>query len=308
MRDDGDRVTFLAILADSVRRYGVFLHAYCLLDNHFHLLVETPQANLPEFLRRLKITYASAYNRRHGRSGHLFQGPYKAIHLDRDEAFTAVSRYIHLNPVRTARARRTTRAQRIADLKAYRWSSLPDYLGRPAHPQAPPVTIGLSLAPCGGATREGRERYWRDLLEDLETGRDPVEEAVAGVALGSTAFMVGLDRRLAGSDTRELPAARRLRAAARAERVLAAVGKAVGLGTAELLTARGRPRHLLMDAWVRHARMLNVEIARRLGVSESAVCVGLRRLRCARESDPALGAKMVEIEQFLNEQSDGTIA
>ncbi len=96
-KDDADRKRFLQILIQSVNIYSVKLFSYVLMSNHFHLLIETPKGNLAEFMRKFNITYTGYYNRRHDRVGHLYQGRYKSILVDKNEYLSILSRYIHLN-------------------------------------------------------------------------------------------------------------------------------------------------------------------------------------------------------------------
>ena len=99
-RDSLDRESFLEILIQSQKIYGVRLFAYVLMENHFHFLLETPLGNLGQFMRRFNITYTSYFNRAHKRVGHLYQGRYKSILVDGESYLSELSRYIHLNPVR----------------------------------------------------------------------------------------------------------------------------------------------------------------------------------------------------------------
>lgn len=112
--DAEDYRTFLIILADGVERYRWLLHTYCLMDNHYHLLIETPQANLSRGMRQLNGVYTQKYNRRHDRVGHLFQGPYKALIVEKDAYLLELSRYIASNPVR---------AKMVSSLEDWSWSS-----------------------------------------------------------------------------------------------------------------------------------------------------------------------------------------
>ncbi|KUK27741.1 MAG: Transposase [Acetothermia bacterium 64_32] len=112
--DDEDRLTFLDILAEVVKRYRFLCHAYCLMGNHYHLLIETQEANLSRGIRQLNGVYTQAFNRRHGRYGHLFQGRYKAILVEKDPYLLEVARYIVLNPVRAGVVKQPGR---------WRWSS-----------------------------------------------------------------------------------------------------------------------------------------------------------------------------------------
>ena len=99
-RDDRDRERLLELLARAVKDFHLRLHGYVLMSNHYHLLVETPRGGLSRALRYLNGVYTQAFNRRHRRVGHLFQGRYKAILVDKDAYLLELSRYIHLNPLR----------------------------------------------------------------------------------------------------------------------------------------------------------------------------------------------------------------
>src|SRR5258708_27167287 len=111
-RDDADREAFLAVLAAVVERFEWRLYAYCLMDNHYHLMVETPKANLSLGMRHLNGVYTQRFNRRHGRTGHVFQGRFKAIVVDRQSYLLELSRYVVLNPLR---------ARMVKDPARYRW-------------------------------------------------------------------------------------------------------------------------------------------------------------------------------------------
>ena len=111
---DGDKEKFLQYLNKAVGRFSIIIHTYCLMANHYHLLVKTAQPNLSVAIQWLNASYAAYYNRKHRRSGHLFQGRYKAILIDADEYLRQLSRYIHLNPVR---------AKIVTKPAEYPWSS-----------------------------------------------------------------------------------------------------------------------------------------------------------------------------------------
>ena len=103
--DDNDRNGFLSVLESVCERYNWICHAYCLMSNHYHLLIETPDGNLAKGMRQLNGVYTQNYNRRHDRVGHVFQGRYKAILVEKDSYLLEVSRYIVMNPVRAAMVR-----------------------------------------------------------------------------------------------------------------------------------------------------------------------------------------------------------
>ena len=114
-----DRKKFLSYLESATQRYDARIHAYCLMDNHYHLLIETPSGNLPQIMRHINGAYTTYFNVKHKRSGHLLQGRYKAILVEMDIYAKELSRYIHLNPLR---------AGMVELPEEYKWSSLPFYL------------------------------------------------------------------------------------------------------------------------------------------------------------------------------------
>ena len=112
--DDADRAQFLSILGSVTRKYNWLCHAYCLMDNHYHLLIETPDANLSLGMRQLNGVYTQFFDRRHKRPGHVFQGRFKGILVDREQYLLELARYVVLNPVRARKVNRPA---------AWKWSS-----------------------------------------------------------------------------------------------------------------------------------------------------------------------------------------
>lgn len=98
--DDTDRIAFLETLGKVIADYNWLCHSYCLMDNHYHLIIETLDGNLSNGMRQLNGVYTQTTNRRHSRSGHLFQGRYKAILVDKNQYLLELARYVVLNPVR----------------------------------------------------------------------------------------------------------------------------------------------------------------------------------------------------------------
>ena len=102
-KDDSDRTAFLDILLKVNKRYNWLCHSYCLMDNHYHAIIETLDGNLSEGMRQLNGIYTQAFNRRHKRVGHVFQGRYKSILIQKESHLLEVCRYVVLNPVRAAK-------------------------------------------------------------------------------------------------------------------------------------------------------------------------------------------------------------
>lgn len=157
--DDRDRERFLLRLGQSIETYGIRLYLFCLMSNHVHLLVETPSANLRRFMQSLETGYTVYYNLRHGRSGHLFAGRYKAKLVEGDEYLLKLSRYVHLNPIQVKGLKNRTVREKIAYLRQYRWSSYRGYVGLGSPLKF--VTYGPVLEQAGGGGRRQRKEYRR---------------------------------------------------------------------------------------------------------------------------------------------------
>jgi len=112
--DNQDRQIFLTILETVVKRYNWLCHAYCLMDNHYHIMIETPDANISAGMRQLNGVYTQSYNRRHQKPGHIFQGRFKAILVQKENYLLELCRYVVLNPVRAGIVKKT---------EDWRWSS-----------------------------------------------------------------------------------------------------------------------------------------------------------------------------------------
>ena len=145
--DARDRQLFLDVLASVGQRLPLVCYAYCLMSNHYHLVMGTPQGNLPKGMRQLNGVYTQSFNRRHGRSGHVFQGRYKAILADRDAYLLEVSRYVVLNPVR---------ATMVSEPAEWPWSSYRATVGTVQAPRWLDVE-GL-LSHFGQSGTQGRSR------------------------------------------------------------------------------------------------------------------------------------------------------
>lgn len=176
-RTDADYRQFLKILSVVVERYSWLVHAYCLLSNHYHLLVETPQPNLSAGMRQLNSTYAQYFSRRHDRPGHLFQGRFKAYVVDKDSYLLELCRYIVLNPVK---------AVPVSSPGLWKWSSYRKTAGR--EEGSPFLHVERILSHFSSSKEEARKLYTKFISEGLEAS-DPLKSAKGGILLGSDRFI-----------------------------------------------------------------------------------------------------------------------
>jgi REP element-mobilizing transposase RayT len=184
-KNDRDREKFLSYLESATSRYGAAIHAYCLMGNHYHLLLETPRGNLPEIMRHINGAYTTYFNVKRDRSGHLFQGRYKAILIDADEYAKELSRYIHLNPVRVGAVKKP---------EAYRWSSYRAYIGENDDPQW--LTTDFIVGYFGKKVGPAQRKY-RAFVEEMvgKEEESPLREAVLSTILGSKEFVREISRK-----------------------------------------------------------------------------------------------------------------
>ena len=152
-RDDEDRSLFLDTFGEACMKTGWRIHAFVLMGNHYHLLLETPEPNLSAGMKWLQGTYTQRFNSRHKVYGHLFQGRYKALNVDDDDHyFESVSTYIHLNPVRAELV-----SAKPGALAGFRWSSFPEYL-KPLRKRPPWLEVARVLGSLGIGRDDARGR------------------------------------------------------------------------------------------------------------------------------------------------------
>lgn len=142
-----DKYRFLQILEESVQKHSLHIFAYCLMNNHFHLLLKTPNGNLSNAMHFINSSYVIYFNKKWDRVGHLFSSRYKAILVDKDSYAMGLSRYIHLNPVK---------ANIVPKPELYKWSSYSDYRGFKSTPW---LTAEWVLKLFAKDVHEGRKRY-----------------------------------------------------------------------------------------------------------------------------------------------------
>ena len=155
-KSDRDREKFLEYLQSASQRYGAVVHAYCLMTNHYHLFVETLDANLAKGMRQINGVFTQGSNRRHGRTGHLFQGRYQAILVDSDSYLQQLSRYLVLNPVRSGM---------VEDPSAWPWSSYSATAGLALAPAW--LTTDTLLSSFGGTRDQAQAAYRRFVREGI---------------------------------------------------------------------------------------------------------------------------------------------
>jgi len=174
---DNDREIFLSILNDVYNKFNWQFHAYCLMSNHYHLLVETPRANLSKGMQYLNGVYTQRFNRIHNRVGHVFQGRFKSILVEKESYLLELARYIVLNPVR---------AKMVSSVVDWPWSS---YLATKGQIIAPAwLNIDWILSVFGDCKLTSMKRYQR-FVSEAYLDYSPWDELKQQIYLGSEQFI-----------------------------------------------------------------------------------------------------------------------
>jgi len=195
---DKDREYFLDLLGFIIERFHWLCHGWCLMDNHYHLILETLEGNLSRGMRQLNGIYTQKYNWKHGKTGHIFQGRYKAILVDKESYLLELCRYVVLNPVRA------NIVQRPQDWK---WSSYRSTAGRAKSPQW--LTADWVLAQFGRSRKRAQRLYHQFVMEGI-TKETPWKDLKGQIFLGDKEFIEECKRILdVSTDLQEIPRSQR---------------------------------------------------------------------------------------------------
>lgn len=186
--DDADRLAWLGLLGEVCERFGFKVYAFCLMSNHYHLLLETAQGSLSRGMRRLNGVYSQLFNRRHQLSGHVFQGRYHAILCDKAEYLLAVARYIVLNPVR---------AHMVSVPSDWRWSSHRYALNEFTRPAW--LEVATLLRHFGNDETAALDAYRKFVEEGVGAPR-PFDAVKCQLYLGDLPVLADTDAPLASPD------------------------------------------------------------------------------------------------------------
>jgi REP element-mobilizing transposase RayT len=317
--DEKDYLHFLELVDELVERYRLRVHAYCLMANHYHAILQTPDANLSVAMQWLGLSYSSWFNARNDRVGPLFQGRFKSVPVEEGAWAHELSLYIHLNPVRTLdfgldRNRRKADGQgltrppsreevtaRLKRLREYPWSSYRAYAGYCRGP-AWLVTEDILRRTC--RTVADRQRKYREqVVALLSRGIDEsrLEAFRSVVGLGSAAFIQKL-KQMAGDGNRETERRGRLRERVSFEQVVEAVERVRGQPRTEWLHKHGDPGKWVVLLLARRYTGMSLRALGECmaGMDYAAVCVGLGRFRKRLARDRPLRRLRDDVAQMLH--------
>lgn len=258
--DDADRSRFLAFLAREIFQHGWRCYAYCLMTNHFHLLVETPRPGLARGMHRLNGTYSQSFNHRHGRVGHLFQGRYHSLLVEKDSYLLELSRYIVLNPVR---------ARMVARAEGWAWSSFRATAGMAPVPQW--LEVRWLLAQFGATVATAHAAY-RCFVEAGLTANSPLAHVRGQIWLGGETFRTLMREAVGGESDSEIPRCQVTPTPPTSDELLAAVCEAFGVSEDQVRSRAHQEAYQVAAYLLRRCGNLRLrEVARLFGVTASRI-------------------------------------
>lgn len=279
--DEGDRFRFHLLLQEATERYRCRIHAFCLMSNHIHIALQVSDIPLSRIMQNITFRYTRWINWRQRRSGHLFQGRYKAVLVDENEYLLEIIRYIHLNPVR---------AGMVNDPSGYPWSSHSSYCGRQPISW---LTTEWMLAQFSKKEKEARKRYQLYIANGLSEGHRPEFHGVDAK-----------DSRILGNDsfTEEiLHDSETQRAKLSLDRLIEAVNVVYGFSTGAIAgRTRAASEARGVAAWIAQETVgcTVTEVAKATGRDASSLSSAASRMQAkARTGDElALRKRLVETE------------
>jgi len=285
-KSNQDRKQFLSYLGSAHKRYGAVIHGYCLMDNHYHLLLETPRENLSQIMHHINGAYTTYFNVKRNRCGHLFQGRYKAILVEKDSYCQELSRYIHMNPIR---------AGIVEKIELYPWSSYLSYIGERKEDEWLETVFVLRY--FGKRVDFAREKY-REYVENAIGKRmeDPLKQVYASTILGSESFIEWaqgkIDRQSREKDSRDIPALKALACRPTLDQIQQ--------GTVDVVRDdAGLQKKIAMYLSQDMGGYSLIEIGERHGLQASAVSQSNRRFRKKMKEDKHINEIVKDIHKRL---------
>lgn len=285
-----DYEKFLEYLDEARGKFGVIVHGYVLMTNHYHLIIETPEGNLSRAMHYVNGSYTTYVNVKKKRSGHLFQGRFKSIVVDRDNYLLELSRYLHLNPVR---------AQMVERPEQYPYSSYCTYIGSKSDIR---ITTSLVLGMIAGSGGNERDAY-RSFVESAlgAEPESPMGKVYGGAILGGEGFIESVLRKIADEKCvkDETSYRKSLSATVMPGQIIAAVRRHYGISEAEAMCREHR--QICLYLLKRQTSAKNGEIGEMLGgLGAAAVAKGYQRFARKLEQDQEIAREIGQIEREMS--------
>lgn len=267
---------FLEYIKTAKDKYKFYLYAYCLMSNHYHLLLETTQPNISNLMQYINTSYTTYCNIKRNKCGHLFQGRYKSILVDKDSYFLELTRYIHLNPIRAKMADKPEK---------YKWSSFNSYLDKKVDDYIDKTEISkfIDIQP---------NQYRQFVLEGMKTSIDPFANIYAGFILGSERFIKDKLKYLKDIvETRDFSYKKTLQKNINPETIINVIAKKYKKEPQAILNSKNRQsqeKKIAMYLLKRYTDYTNNDIGKVFGITPTAVIKAAKSFECIVAKDKTL--------------------
>lgn len=272
---DKDKVVFIERMNATCSKYSFTCYAYCLMDNHYHLFIKTPHANISEGMHYLNTSYTNWFKAEHNIVGVVFQGRYKSILVDEDSYGIKLSAYIHLNPLR---------AGIVDDIEEYRWSSYLDYIGKRKSLEG--LDTEFILGQFDEETEKARRKYKRFIFENINMV-NPLEDSYRGIAVGSERFIERIKEKINSIGKKREMVETRVAGTYGSEEIVGCIVKRFKIGNGEVLRkSRGNIyRQMAMYLMKRYTMLSLKDIGEIFKIDYAGVSQSCRRFENLIERD-----------------------
>jgi putative transposase len=288
---EADFEKFKECLQEAKEKFHAIVHCYVLMGNHYHLILETPDANLSRIMHSVIGSYTIYFNKKRKRTGQLFQDRYKAILIDKDSYLLELSRYLHLNPVR-ARLVRKPEAYSYSSYRAYILKEKDGFV-------SPDLVLKMISSDRNRAPQKYRAFVESGITKKLE---NPIEKVYRSAIAGSTAFIQAVRRRVAkkAAHPKNVSQDRRPQRSG-LDDVMAVLSSSLALPRKALLKSGGTTRNIAIFFLKKYTGLTNPEIGALFGgLTYSAVTKVCKRLDQAASTDPRLMRQITRIERAIS--------
>jgi REP element-mobilizing transposase RayT len=288
-----DYEKFKEYLANAIEKFGFVLHGYVLMTNHYHLIIETPEKNLSKIMHYVNSSYTTYTNVKRKRNGHLFQGRFKAIVVDRDSYLLELSRYLHLNPVRANMAEKP---------EDYPYSSYGCFAASTGDKLVTTRTILEMISSNPAMAREKYISFVESAMgEEIES---PFKKVYGGIILGNVNFVKGVLGKIEDDqlEKEETSNRRSLRASRLPEEVISAICTHYGIAPEEISSVgKSDVRKICLYLLKKHTSAANREIGEVLGgMGATAVAKAYQRFTDDLADDPRLNKWLNEFPEVMS--------
>ena len=287
---DDDKKVFIDKLNETLNKYHFICYAYCLMDNHYHLFIETPDAKISEGMHNLNTSYTNWFKAEHNIVGSVLQGRYKSILVDEDNYGSKLSAYIHLNPLR---------AGIVKDINQYRWSSYLDYVSDRGK-MVERLDKEFILSQFGEDPIEARKRYRSYVKENIGM-KDPLSESYRGIALGTGRYIDEIINRIKKIGRKREIIATRPSGKKDADEIIGLMQKRYGVSRNDIVDKkRGNVyRKISMYLIKRHTDLRLSEIGRIYGMDYAALSQSCKRFGEELKKDKKIRGMIQDLENEI---------